>query len=231
MKIHAIHHVAHEGLGAIEDWLVENRMSFSESRLHDNASLPGPEEFDGLIVMGGSMSVHDTKEHPWLSDEKDLITQSMAAGKKVLGICLGSQLVAECLGARVYKNPGPEVGWFPVKKEFLLHSWFPEYDDHEEITFFHWHGDTFDLPRGAVHLFSSRACRNQGFSFDNHVLALQFHPEMKEKNVRQLIQHSSAALKESSHTQTEDQIIEYMDLHLDRSRMILYHLLDYFFEE
>lgn len=137
--------------------------------------------------MGGSMGIYDYEENPWLRDEKAFIKQAIEVGKSVLGICLGAQLLADLLGARVYGNRYREMGWFPVravvtenKPEFL--TGLPE-----EITLFHWHSRTFDIPAGAVHLFRSEGCENQGFFYGGRVLALQFHPEATEERIKTMI--------------------------------------------
>jgi GMP synthase-like glutamine amidotransferase len=175
------------------------------------------------------MSVSDEMEYPWLKDEKQLISSAIEAQKKVLGICLGSQLVAECLGSRVYKNANPEIGWFPVKKTFLFHSWFTVFDDKAEEVMFHWHHDTFDIPEGAVKLFKSDGCENQAFQYDDHVLALQFHPEMNLQTMLELLNHHGNSLVPKRYVQNAEKIIKSSSLHLDKTREMLYDLLICFF--
>ena len=109
--------------------------------------------------MGGSMSVHDEEQFPWLSEEKQFIRKAVEAGKTVLGICLGSQLISSALGARVYQNKNKEIGWFDIELTPFVQSDHLFSDMGSALKVFHWHGDTFDLPENAIHLASSEACK------------------------------------------------------------------------
>jgi GMP synthase-like glutamine amidotransferase len=177
MRIHYLQHVPFEGLGSMEAELRARGHSLSCTRFFANDKVPPQTDFDALIIMGGPMGVYDEATRPWLITEKLFIKQTVQAGKRVLGICLGSQLLAEVLGGRVFKNAYREIGWWPVTRRpdcagSLLASDFPDQAD-----VFHWHGDTFTLPEGAQLLCSSTGCRNQGFVWNEQVLALQFHLE------------------------------------------------------
>jgi GMP synthase-like glutamine amidotransferase len=114
MKIHYVQHVAFEDPAQILTWALSNGHALAATRLHLNERLPDPDEFDLLIIMGGPMSVHDHDRYSWLKDEKKFIESAIATGKKVLGICLGAQLIAHVLGAPVKKNRTPEIGWYEV---------------------------------------------------------------------------------------------------------------------
>jgi GMP synthase-like glutamine amidotransferase len=131
-----------------------------------------------LVIMGGPMGANDDNLYSWLKAEKAFIAQAIKNNKKVLGICLGSQLISSVLGAKVYPNKFKEVGFFPINKK-STHSIVNGFPD--SIMAFHWHGDTYDLPEGAELLFSSEGCVNQAFIYGNNVLALQFHFEITEK--------------------------------------------------
>jgi GMP synthase (glutamine-hydrolysing) len=140
-----------------------------------------------LFVMGGPMGVYDEAACPWLSAEKKAIERMIRAGKMVVGICLGAQLIADVLGARVYTNRYREIGWFPVsfpQSENLpgLLAGLPERADA-----FHWHQDTFDIPAGATRVAGSEACENQAFCYGNTTLAVQFHWEITAAGVENLI--------------------------------------------
>jgi GMP synthase (glutamine-hydrolysing) len=133
--------------------------------------------------MGGPMNIYEYRNHPWLREEKRFIREAIESGRRVLGICLGAQLIADVLGAKIYQNDTFEIGWFPVrfaeaKKAAPVFANFPD-----QLTVLHWHGDTFDLPPGAAHLAESDACKNQAFAFGPKVAALQFHIEMDEPDV------------------------------------------------
>lgn len=147
---------------------------------------PCPAAADGYevtLVMGGPMNVYEEDKHPFLADELRLLKDAIKKNRKVIGFCLGGQMIARALGAKVTQNPIKEIGWMPVtltddgKREPLL-AGLPE-----TITVFQWHGDTFAIPKGAAHLARSEACANQAFRHGN-MLALQFHPEVEEADVR-----------------------------------------------
>lgn len=145
---------------------------------------PNLDGYDGLIVLGGPMSVHDVDEHPHLATEVELILDALSREIPILGICLGAQLIARALGASVEPSPEKEIGWYDVSvteagaTDALLHH----FDATERI--FQWHGDAFEIPRGAVHLASSPACPNQAFRYRENVYGFQFHLEVD----KQLIQ-------------------------------------------
>jgi len=174
-------HVAFEDLGTFEAPLRERGFEI-ESVLAATASFPlqQAESCELLIVMGGPIGVYDQQDYPFLKDEIALIGQRLAARKPILGVCLGAQLMAAALGARVYPGAnGKEIGWFPLQSAVNLAppEWFaPLLADNLQLL--HWHGDTFDLPSGAVHLACSKLYANQAFAIENFALALQFHPEV-----------------------------------------------------
>lgn len=182
MKLHWLQHVPFEGLGIIEEWATAVGFEIGCTRLSTGEQLPSAESFDWLVVMGGPMGLHDHDEHPWLVAEKEFIRQSIDAGKTVLGICLGAQLIANVLGAKVYPGLQKEIGWFPIRRSEAAPELLPE-----ELTAFHWHGDTFDLPKGTIRLASSEVCKNEGFVYNDRVVALQFHLETTPESMEALI--------------------------------------------
>ncbi len=189
LNVHWLQHVPFEDLGAIGPWLAGRGARVTATRCYANPSFPSLDGFDWLIVMGGPMSVHDRDRHAWLVQEERLIGRAIAAGKTVLGICLGAQLIAQALGARVFHAPEREIGWFPIEPLAAPagHPFAGLLPD--SATVFHWHGETFDLPAGAVSLASSAACAKQAFAVGDCVLALQFHLEMTPDGARALIDH------------------------------------------
>ena len=114
MRVHCLQHVPFEGLGCIEPWLQSSGHAVTFTRFHESATLPELDHVDLLIVMGGPMSVNDEAEFPWLVQEKRFVRDAIHAGKSVLGVCLGAQLIAAAMGARVYQNHTREIGWLPV---------------------------------------------------------------------------------------------------------------------
>jgi GMP synthase-like glutamine amidotransferase len=189
VRLHWLQHVPFEGLGCIEPWAAAKAFDISCTRLFADEPLPAIGTFDWLVIMGGPMGIYDLDEHPWLAAEKKFIKSSIDAGKTVLGICLGAQLIADVLGAKVYPGPQKEIGWFPIRRAENAPELIPA-----ELTAFHWHGDTFDLPLGTIRIASSKACRNQGFVYDNRVVALQFHLETTPESMEALIEHCAGEL-------------------------------------
>ena len=153
------------------------------------------------------MSIHDEDIYPWLRAEKTLITAAIREGKKVLGICLGAQLIAAVSGARVYPNPQKEIGFWPVRWTEAAGKGRPE-----EI-FFHWHGETFDLPAGARLLASTKACVNQAFLLGDGVLGVQFHPEVTPEIIRAMIAHEGHELVDAPYIQPAATILERAGAH------------------
>jgi len=206
MRVHHLQHVPFEGLGSIESVLKKNGHTLTSTHLYKGDNLPSVNDLDLLIVMGGPMSVSDENIYPWLKAEKQFIKEAIKSGKKVLGICLGAQLIAEVLGAEVHKNKYREIGWFNVKKtketsQTVLSDILPE-----SFEAFHWHGDTFEIPADAKHIAQSEACKNQGFIFDNRILALQFHLETTPESAESLIKNCGNELDGSKYVQNEKEI-------------------------
>lgn len=207
MNIHFLQHVPFEDLGALEQWVVKPGNRVTSTRLYEDNKLPFVDLFDVLIIMGGPMSVHDEDRHRWLIAEKELIRKALDKGKKVIGICLGAQLIAEVLGASVSLNPVAEIGWFDValSPEALAHPAFQGFD--KTITPFHWHGETFTLPADAIAIGKSAACANQGFLWNNQALALQFHLEILPDGITALLNHCREDLKEGPYVQAAGSMI------------------------
>jgi GMP synthase (glutamine-hydrolysing) len=175
----AIRHVAFEDLGTLAA-LLQRRgycCSYRDAAVDDLAA-PDIEAADLLIVLGGPIGAYESELYPFLHDELRLIERRLAAGKPVLGICLGSQLMALALGARVYHGTGKEIGWAPIALTGAGRD-SPLAPFAKGAPVLHWHGDTFDLPRGAVHLAQTERYRHQAFAWGSHALALQFHIEVE----------------------------------------------------
>lgn len=184
MRVHWLQHAEHEDLGCIAPWLAARGADVSYTPLQAGVAPPASPDFDWLIVMGGPMNIYEHDVHPWLVPEKKLIRAAIDAGRTVLGICLGSQLIADVLGGPVTRNREPEVGWFDVTKEPAgrAHPLFVDWPD--RFTAFHWHGDTFAIPPGATHLMRSEGCDHQAYAVGTKVVGLQFHLEVTAANAR-----------------------------------------------
>jgi GMP synthase (glutamine-hydrolysing) len=220
VNIHWLQHVPFEGLGCIEGWAAAQGAELGCTRLFARDPLPAPEDFDLLIVMGGPMGIHDEQEYPWLAAEKSLICSAVEQGRRLLGICLGAQLIADALGASVYPGAHREIGWLPIRRAAGAPEWMPE-----QLTAFHWHGDTFDLPQDAVRLASSAACLNQGFIFKDRVVALQFHLETTAESMESLIEHCAHELVDAPYVQTARAMREQAD-YFGRANAVMREILD-----
>ncbi|MFD1177913.1 type 1 glutamine amidotransferase [Paenibacillus puldeungensis] len=205
MHIHCIQHVPFENPGAIVKWSQQNGHELSITHLYAGEELPTINTWDMLVVMGGPMSVHDEKEFPWLAEEKSYIGKAIEQDKTVLGICLGSQLIAEALGAKVYRAKQKEIGWFPVNWTPNARNLLP--NSPEQSSVFHWHGETYDLPAEAELLASSAVCQNQAFIYQGKVIGLQFHLEMLEENVNTIVDQCGHELEEAPYIQTKEEIL------------------------
>src|ERR1035438_7717383 len=178
MRVLAFRHVPFEHLGRIEPELVRRGIGIDYADLYQpGAAEPDPARYDGLIFMGGAMSVNDGLPH--LEREARWIAQAVEAGRPVLGVCLGAQLIAKALGASVYRNPVKEIGWFEIELtgEGAADPLFAGVGPRETV--FQWHGETFDLPPGARWLASSTACCHQAFRIGSSASALQFRSSFR----------------------------------------------------
>ena len=189
MKILSFHHVPFEGLGSLSSLIQNGNHSLHTVSLWECPALPDPDEFDLLIIMGGPMDVGDVVGNPWLAEEKQFIREAIGRKMKILGICLGAQLLAEALGGSVAPGAHREIGWHEISKgqeavRSALGRALPE-----RFLAFHWHGDCFSIPLGAVALGHSAACATQGFVWQERIVALQFHLEATPDSVADLLQN------------------------------------------
>lgn len=183
-----IQHLAFEDLGSFAPVLREQGWTWSCLQAGVDG-LGAAREADLLIVLGGPIGVCETDTYPFLTDELALLRERLAAGRPTLGVCLGAQLMAAALGARVYPGGRKEIGWSPLQltpqgeASSLRHL--------QGVPVLHWHGDTFDLPAGSVHLARSDVYAHQAFAVGTHALGLQCHPEAQAQDFeRWLIGHA-----------------------------------------
>ena len=228
MKISVLQHAANEGPGEIENWAKERGHSVGIHHLYLGDALPDPGSFDLLVVMGGEMNIYQDRDFPWLKPERQLIRAALDAGKKVFGICLGAQLIADALGVRVVQNPEYEIGWFPVDFTSEARRLFPKLP--ASITALHWHGDTFALPSGATRLGASEACPEQGFVVPGKCLGLQFHFETDRALVREMVEGSSDSSQwpKGDYVQAPKAILEGAEIWCAQTRPLLFAFLDGF---
>ncbi len=181
VKLLVFQHVAFEILGTLNPLLKDAgfRLRYVNFGRHPHAE-PDIEAYHGLVVLGGPMNVDQVAEHPHLASELRLIERAMKRNMPILGVCLGAQLVAKTLGARVGPSPEKEIGWYDVvpTAEAAGDPLLGHFAPRERI--FQWHGDAFDIPAGAVHLASSPGCENQAFRYGSNVYGFQFHMEVDE---------------------------------------------------
>ena len=202
MLAQVFQHVPFEGPGHFAPGLRRAGFQLAVTEFFAATPLPDPESVDFLLLMGGPMSVNDEALFPWLQAEKEFIRRFSKTGKPMLGVCLGAQLIASAFGARVYPNPEKEIGWFPITDALP-----PDQDSAfrfpPSAEVFHWHGETFDLPPGAVHLARSRACENQAFQLGRTTIGLQFHLETTPESAQALIENARAELVPAPFVQSE----------------------------
>lgn len=209
MRAHYLQHVPFEGLGCIEPWLRRAGYEVTATRFYDSEELPPPADVDLVVAMGGPMSVNDEQQYPWLAAEKRFIGAVIELGRPVLGVCLGAQLIASARGAAVYPNKVKEIGWLPIQgvepganAEHPATFRFPPF-----LEVFHWHGDTFDLPEGAVRLARSNGALNQAFQLGDSVVGMQFHLDTTPDSARALVEHCRDELVPSMYVQSEQRIL------------------------
>jgi GMP synthase-like glutamine amidotransferase len=187
VRVLVLQHIACEPPGVFEDVLRERGATLHRVEVDEGDALPDWREFDAIVAMGGPMSANDEAELPWLKAEKALIREAVAAGRPFWGVCLGVQLLASALGARVYRGHSPEVGLLPVALTPAAREDPVFADLAAELVTLQWHGDTFELPDGAVLLASSPAYANQAFRV-GRAYGIQFHLEVSAEMAREWAQ-------------------------------------------
>lgn len=193
LRVHYFQHIAGEGFGSCYDYLKAHQAKITATEFFalpvdlslELEALPDIDEVDLLIIMGGTMSVNDEANYPWLKLEKRWLRRYLSAGKPAIGLCLGGQLIANALGASVSRNQHQELGWMDVGRV----SHVPEnyFQIPEKINIMQWHSETFEIPRGGVRLAQNNVCQNQMYQIGRNVLGFQFHPEMTPHALQLLI--------------------------------------------
>lgn len=220
MRVHVLQHAEGEGLGSLKKWFIQQQFKISTTRVDLCETLPSLDQLDWLVILGGPMGTYEEERYPWLISEKVFIREAIQADKRVLGICLGGQLIANAMGAKVYPNTQKEIGWFPINKTHQVASWLPE-----QSSLLCWHGDCFDIPQGAVSFATSAATSYQGFCIGPRVWALQFHIEAIKGTTELFYKVTGADLPDSEYVQNLDELAS--TAFLKNSQTTAYCLLDF----
>ncbi len=208
MRVHYLQHVSYENLANIEPWLKERGHKAARTRLYAGDAFPDLKKVDWLIIMGGPMNIYEHDKYPWLIKEKQFIKKAVKAGKIILGICLGAQLLSDCLGGKVTRNKYKEIGFFPVsltpagKKSAIFAGM------KDKFTAMHWHGDTFSIPPGCKSLARSAGCKNQAFEYEGRAFGIQFHFEYSAGHIKEYFKDPQNALLPDKYVQESGNILK-----------------------
>lgn len=192
MSVLICKNISIEGPGTIEDFLNENGIPSTIVDLSRGEAIPDTDRFTTLVMMGGPMSVNEDDRYPYIKKEEELVRDFAAKDKRILGICLGAQIMAKAFGSKVYKGAEKEIGWYDIElteegiRDALMRklSIHPQAGDvWRKFKVFHWHGETFDIPSGAVRLAGSALFPNQAFRYGTKAYAFQFHIEVTKDMV------------------------------------------------
>jgi GMP synthase-like glutamine amidotransferase len=217
--------VPFEDAANIAAWAETRGHALIATRLDRGEPLPVLNAFDWLVIMGGPMNVYEHDRYPWLVREKEFIARAIRNNKPVLGVCLGSQLVADVLGGRVTPNAEKEIGWFPVSLSSRA-AQSPVFQTlPERFLPFHWHGDAFSIPPGALHMAQSEACANQAFQYGDRVIGLQFHLDYSVASIEKMIEHCGEELVDAPHIQPSPAVLADVK-RVQTIQELLYRFLD-----
>ncbi|MDP0501762.1 MAG: amidotransferase [Verrucomicrobiota bacterium JB022] len=224
MEVHVLQHLPFEAPGSIASWAEARGHQLKVTHLYAGQTVPAADEIRMLIVLGGSMGVNDEADYPWMTDEKKLLRHLLHQTQvPVAGICLGAQLIASCLGQRVFRGPVMEVGWAPLMltpaaREDRV-AW------QAGITPLHWHHDTFELPPEAIVLASTPDFSHQAYRWQDRVLGLQFHLEATPAGVEALCAECPQDVQAGVWGQTQAQITN-CAIQCVQTQPLLFALLD-----
>ena len=228
MRLHWLQHVPYEGLGHLKSWATARGATLTCTRMFAGDPLPPVSAFDLLVILGGPMSVNEEATLPWLAAEKSFIRDVLAADKAVFGICLGAQLITSALGAPVGPSPEREVGWWPVTRVApAAGDVRPRFAFPAEITCLQWHGESFALPPGAIHLAQSPGCPHQALQLGRRVVGVQFHPEATPAWLDEVLSRSPGALLPGRYITSETDLLRDPDGRCRQPNLLAENILDY----
>ena len=226
MRLLLLQHDPLDGPGALTDWAAEHGYSVAICLICQGEPLPPLESFDLLVSLGGPMGAYEEEKHPWLAAEKEYLRQALTAGKKILGLCLGAQLLADALGGKAFRHTCKEFGWQPIEPLEEGLTWFGGISVFQA---FQWHGDTYSLPPGAIQLARNQAAEQQAFLIEGpcggKALGLQFHLEWTEQMAREALAEPGVAPPPSPSVQTPEEILSDLSL-FDTARSRFFELMD-----
>ena len=225
MQIEILQHVAFEGPGAILNWAENQQHATNIQHVYQTPITTNIAATDALIILGGPMGANDGSQYSWMNQEKRLVETALKQNIPVLGICLGAQLIADVLGAKISRNREREIGWYPI----VSTSQSSKLALPPTLTPLHWHGDTFETPINTQNIYKSDGCDNQAFLGEN-LLGLQFHLEITSETVLPLIAASSADFQapRSSYVQQPEEILQNNN-RFTQANSMMHELLSMFF--
>jgi len=228
MRLLFLQHDPLDGPGALQEWADLRGHSVTICLICKGDPLPALESFDLLVSLGGPMGAYEEEKHPWLGAEKEYLRQAVAAGKKIIGLCLGCQLLADALGGKAFRHTCKEFGWQPIEPLEAGSVWFGTDDS---FYAFQWHGDTYSLPPGAEQLARNKAAEQQAFLIEapggGKVLGLQFHLEWTEQMAREALAEPGVAPPASPFVQTAEEILSDLSL-FESGKIRFFALMDRF---